>query len=849
MTYLHDIKSILKQSRKLIRVVVALLFSVFFLSSCNINKHLKSNEYLLTKNTLKYNGTKLDDSQLEAFIRQKPNRKILKLVRFNLWLYNQVDQEKMLKKKEKRDLRYDRINAKRIEKNDRRNERRIAKGKPTKLPKLKNKEKSTFRESIMEAGEPPVILDTLLTKITKNQLQKFVFSKGYFDSKVRDSVIIDVKNKRAKVFYSISSSKPYIIKNIDYKIEDPLIEYFIFNDTTSSLIKRNSVYDEDVLQKERERVTESELNNGFFYFAPEYVYYLADTNLAGQNVNLTVGIKMFSQSFNETNDSIVYVNHPRYYIENVYVIQESIPDFKGKSNEAYMKDTTEYNGLKIIHNGDLKFRKKDITRNITIAPGQLYQQSLSEDTYKGLSALRVFKSVYIQYIKNPYYADKLDCYIVCQPLIKQSITTEIEGTKTSDNYGVAGSFVFQNKNAFRGAELVELKLRGSLTSQRALNSDAEQPQSIEQVSDVQRLFNTFQFGPELNIYFPKPLFPFTLFYYKKNQSEKRYFSQPKTILNLSVNYQSSQNFNRTITNISYGFKFTNRKGLFTYDVIPLETYYVKAQLSSFYKAELEGLNNYFLLNSFQNHITTLSKISATYNNQAIKNKRNLMYLKMNLSSSGNILRGIYQATDASTDTLGRYLIQGVPFSQFVKLDVDYRFYFKVRNLGKFVYRLAGGFGKPLSNLSVLPYEQSFFSGGPNGIRAWRARTLGPGSYNSGESTARYDKIGNIQMESNLEYRFHLFKSFYGAWFVDAGNIWLSYKDPNKPNGQFKADKFYKEIAIGSGFGLRYDFSFFILRLDAAIKIRDPEYAENNRWMFDKQPLKSPVLSFGIGYPF
>ena len=849
MTYLKYIITILSHARIFSRVSLWLIVMIVFFTSCNINKHLKESEYLLSKNTVKYNGTAIDNAELEAFIRQKPNRKILKLVRFNLWLYNQVDQQKMLKKKEKRDLRYDRINEKRIAKNNKRNERRIAKGKSPKLPNLKNKEKATFRESIMEAGEPPVVLDTFLTKITKNQLQKFVFSKGYFDSKVRDSLVLDTKNKRAKTFYFVSKSKPYTIQNIDYKIEDPLIEYFIFNDTISSLIKHNSVYDEDLFQKERERITENQLNNGYFYFAPEYVYYLADTNLSGNNVNLTIGIKMFTRSFSETNDSIVYINHPRYYIENVYVLPEAIADFKGKSSDVYMKDTTEYNGLKILHNNPLKFRKRDITRDISISPGQLYQQNFSEDTYKGLSALRVFKSVYIQYVKNPYYADKLDCYIVCQPLVKQSITMEAEGTKTSDNYGVAGSFVFQNKNAFRGAELFELKLKGSLTSQRALNTADEQPQNIDQVSDIQRLFNTFQFGPELNIYFPKPLFPFTLFYYKKDQAEKRYFSQPKTILNLSMNYQSSQNYSRTITNISYGFKFTNSKGLFFYDVIPLEAYVVKAQLSSSYKTELEDLNNFFLLNSFQNHITTLSKISATYNNQTVKNKRNLMYLKMNLSSSGNILRGIYNATNQPKDSLGRFLIQDVPFSQFVKIDVDYRFYFKIRKLGKLVYRIAGGFGKPLDNLSVLPYEQSFFSGGPNGIRAWRARTLGPGGYNSGESTARYDKIGNIQMESNIEYRFHIFKSFYGAWFADAGNIWLSYDDPNKPDGQIKADKFYKEIALGSGFGLRYDFSFFILRLDAAIKIRDPEYAENDRWMFDKQPLKSPVLSFGIGYPF
>ena len=847
MTFIQDIRNFLKRFTKLSLIVICLILSVILFDSCSVNKHLKENELLLEKNTIKNNGTSIDNSELEAFIRQKPNRKILKLVRFNLWLYNQVDQQKMLRKKEKRDLRFDRINIKRIARTERKNEKRIAKGKPIKQAKLKNKEKPTFRESILEAGEPPVILDSLLSRITKNQLQKFVFSKGYFNSIVRDSLVINQKRKRAKSYYSITKSTPYVIKNINYKIEDPLIDYFILNDTIPSLIKRQTIYDEALLQKERERITESQLNNGFFYFAPEYVYYLVDTNLAGQNVNLTIGVKLFSKSYSESNDSLVYINHPRYYIENVYVISENVLNFRGKANEAYMKDTIDYNGLKLLYNDKLKFRKKDLTRDISISPGQLYQQNLSEETYKGLTSLKVFKSVFIQYLKNPLYSDKLDCYIVCQPVVKQSITIESEGTNTNNNLGVAGSFVFQNKNAFRGAELVELKLKGSLIAQKSLSKDQE----ATTINNVQNTFNTIQFGPELNIYFPKPLFPFTLFYYKKEASEKRYFIQPKTILNLSVNYQSSLDYNRVISNISYGFKFKNYKGLFNYEVTPIELYSVKAKLSTKFNTDLLAANNLFLLNSFQDHITTISKVSANYNNQSLVNKKILMYLKMTISSSGNILRGLYSATNQLQDTLGRYLIQGVPFSQFVKLDVDYRFYFKIRKLGKLAYRIAGGVGKPLANLSSLPYEQSFFSGGPNSNRAWRTRTLGPGSYSQPDTvTARYDKIGDIQIESNLEYRFHIFKSFYGAWFVDAGNIWLSYNDPNKPNGQFKFDTFYKDIAVGSGFGIRYDFSFFVLRLDAGMKIRDPQFAENKRWVFGTQTLReSSILNFGIGYPF
>lgn len=827
---------------------VVFLFVFIGITSCNVNKHLKENEYLVEKNVIKSNGTSIDNSELDAFIRQKPNRKILKLVRFNLWLYNQVDQQKLLIYKEKRNARYDRINQKRTNKARIKNEKRTRKGKPEKIPRLKNKEKPTFRESILEAGEPPVILDSNLTKISSNQIQKFAFSNGYFNSVVKDSTTFDKKRKRAKVFYKITKSTPYYIKEISYKIDDPLIEYFIFNDTSSCLIKRGNLYNEDKFQAERERISENQLNNGFYYFAPEYVHYIVDTNLANKAIHLTIEIQKFAEAFSSTNDSLVYKNHPRFNIQNVYIIPEVIENFRGKASDVYLKDTISYNDLTILHNKPLSFRKKDLTRGISIAPGQLYQQNLAEETYKELTSLKVFKTVFLQFLKNPYYADKLDCYIVCQPIVKQAITIQAEGTNTSGNLGVAGSLVFQNKNAFKGAELFELKLNGSLTAQKATSEN--QNQTTSNLSDIQKAFNTFQFGPELNIYFPKPLFPFTLFYYKKDGNEKRYFVQPKTVVNISLNYQSSQLFQRTISNISYGFRFNNAKGLFNYEVIPLEVYSVNAKLSDTYKETLNSTNDYFLLNSFADHLTTLSKISAIYNNVNIQKKRNSMYLKMAISSSGNILRGLYKATNQPTDSLGRYNLLNTPFSQFVKLDVDYRFYFKIRKLGKLVYRFAGGVAKPLANLSVLPYEQSFFAGGPNGIRAWRARTLGPGSYDPSNSSARFDKIGDIQLESNLEYRFHIFKSFYGAWFVDAGNVWSLNVNPIKPNGNFETDRFYKEIAVGSGFGLRYDFSFFVVRFDAAIRIHDPQYAEGNRWTFDKQPIrKTSILNFGIGYPF
>jgi outer membrane protein assembly factor BamA len=230
---------------------------------------------------------------------------------------------------------------------------------------------------------------------------------------------------------------------------------------------------------------------------------------------------------------------------------------------------------------------------------------------------------------------------------------------------------------------------------------------------------------------------------------------------------------------------------------------------------------------------------------------------MNLESSGNILRAFYNLTGEKKDSLGRYHIFNMPFAQFLRGDLDFRVYRSVKKLGRFVFRAYGGMGYALTNLTVLPYEKSFFAGGPNSVRAWKARTLGPGSYDgtytdaSGQKQVdlNFDRLGDIQLEANFEFRFNVYKFINGAFFVDAGNIWLRQKNASKPNGEFDLTRFYREIATGTGVGIRADFSFFIVRIDGAFQVYNPAKAEGQRWMFGRGFLPSFITNFGIGYPF
>lgn len=812
---------------------------ILFLASCNTTKHLKENEYLVASNTIKGDiKHKVDKNDIEPFIRQKPNRKTLSIYPFNLWLYNQIDKEKLVKKKEKRDARFDKINEKRIEKNKTKNEKRIAKGKKTKEPRLKNKDKPTFRESLLEVAEEPVIYDSLITKQSSAQIKKYLFSKGFFYAQVNDSSVIRKNKKKIDVYYRIQTGKQYFIHNIKYSFPEDELAHYVNLDTAQCKLKRGAPYDADVMMQERERITNNLLNNGYYYFETDYIFYEVDSTISNQKVDITISFKKFPTHVVQGKDSISYVKHPRYFINNVYIITENL---NTSYKDEHFKDTIYYNEYMFLIKNKLKYRKSVLAGNIEFFKGQVFQKVLAEKSYKRILNLGVFRNVLIQFVKSPYKSDQLDCYIVCQPLIKQSITIETEGTNTSGNLGIDGSLLFQNKNLFKGAELFELSLNGALIAQRQFNT------SQSDIGDVEKTFNTIQFGPSMKFSVPRAVFPFSLFPFKKD-------AFPRTYINTSVNYQRRPEFLRVISTINYGFSFKTNKGKWRQDLLPFEVYLVKADLTNQFKSELQKINDLFLLNSFQDHITTISRYVATYNNQiqlaSNASRKPVSFFKFNITSSGNILRGVYDLTEQPKDTLGRYLITNIPFAQFVKADIDYRLYIPIRQKNRVVYRTFLGVGKPLQNLNVLPYEQSYFSGGPNSIRAWRARTIGPGSYSPTDAaTTRFDKIGDLIIEGNIEYRFHLFRSFFGAWFVDAGNIWQLHFDASKPNGEFAFDRFYKEFAVGTGWGIRWDLNFFVLRLDGAIPIVDPKLPDGDRWMFDKKPLTQFNLNFAIGYPF
>lgn len=822
-------------SRFYIQSFLIITLSLLLFSSCNSTRKLKDGEYLLVNNYIVDKDTKLDKTNMEDLLKQKPNRKIFRVFRFHLWLHNLVNEKKLASRR----IQYN----KKVEK---RNLKRVAKGK-----REKTNNRQLFREWLLEIGEPPVIYDSMLAQKSAVQLKMYLNNKGYFISSVDDSVRFK-KNKKADVFYTIHAAPPYTIYNMDYKITDELVKYYIFADTSNTLIKKGNNYDVDELQKERERITNELNNNGYYLFTKEYIQYNIDTTLSNNQVNITLEIKNFTKKIADSSDSVVTSPHQRFYINNVYIL----PDYISKKLDAGEKDTIITNDYFILHTKNLRYKKRVLLNAIFIRKGELYQAKKTDDTYKRLAELKAFKSINIYF--DQIGGNKLNCYIQLSPILKQSFTIETQGKNTSGNLGVEGSMIYQNRNLFRGAEVLELKLKAGVEAQQTAN--ATNSNNIGNLSNPVKQFNTVEIGPEVNLYIPRFLIPGKFKFSKQ--------SNPKTIFTSSFIYQRRPFYTRYTTNFSMGYTWRESE-VKQHTINPLVVNFVKIDLRSTFDSITQNINDKYLLNSFINHLSTTSRYTFTYNEQDMQRLRNFSFFKFNVESSGNILRGLYnlanqiQPNTLKKDSLGRYHIAGIPYSQYVRTDVDYRYYFNTNEINKVVLRIAAGIGVPFINLPSLPLERLFFSGGSNGIRAWQSRTLGPGSYsNKGESN--FDQFGDCQLEGNVEYRFKLFKMLHGAVFLDAGNSWLRKPDPGRVGGEFKLDRFYKEIALGSGIGARGDFNFFVLRLDVGIKVRDPQFEEKKRWViqhwFDTKwkndyksthPRKYNFIAFniGIGYPF
>mgnify|MGYP000031079797 CR=1 FL=1 len=842
----------------LIGALIALVYS-----SCTIQNNLGEGEIYFEDHKIDFVGRKTElltttdvsADELLYLTKLKPNRKTL-LFRLNMRLNTFVPRKFLERSKLRIDKRCARINKKRFDKETRKN-------KKHKEPKNCN---GLWPWLAYTVGEPPVLLDTILMNKGARQMEIYLRKNGYFNAEVNAESIVNSESnlfwkagKKSHVVYHVELKDLYVINNVEWTSEDASIQKQIPKLSEKSLVKSGDRFRVENLDNERGRITLFLSNEGFYEFIPDYIIYQLDTVTSPKKVNVKLTFLNQKALDGYGNFTGKTLPHRKFYIGDI----SFNTSFNPLDPNKIPTDTVHYKGLDVYSNGISCIKPVLLNHRVEVKEGQLYQQRYIDETYKRFTQLGVFKTVNIQLSpRNDAKTGQalLDVKVLLAPNKKQALSFDPRVTNRAGNMGIYGNLIYKHRNVFRGAEAFEFKTVVGAEASQVLGSGSATSNTGDQI--VQRTFhlNTFEIGPEMSLNIPR-LFP-------KDLAKTSRSNYPKTTLRAGLNYQRRPDYTRTLSQVSFGWTFIeNPEKVSSFDVEWAELSLIKIDRSAAFDRWLGALNDSYLANSYQDHLICASRLGYTVNTQKDGNQPRSFYYRGNiLEGAGNLLRAIYQRLPQATpDSLGSYEINKIRFAQYVKSDHDIRFYTQKDDRNKFAFRAFVGVGIPLKNLPSLPFEKSYFSGGANGLRAWQARTLGPGSYRDTSLVRSFNNIGDIKLECNAEYRFKITHMIQAAFFLDAGNIWLANVDHSRPNAEFNKNRFYKEFAVGTGAGLRLDFDFFVVRMDIGIPLRDPIKAKGEKWLWqgkdeynafltrvNNSPSSfkvQPVLNLGLGFPF
>lgn len=679
-------------------------------------------------------------------------------------------------------------------------------------------------------GEEPVLLGDVDREFNKDIIVNYSENKGYFNAKAKYDTVS--KNKKAKVIYTLNPGARYLISNVNFPKDSTLINAEIQNLKEKTLLKTGNPFDLDVIKNERQRIDNELKDKGFYYFSPDNIIVQADSTVTKDpKVELIVKLK----------DNTPKLATEQFTIDKVVVFPNyNLRDAKkGKYNIPMNPDSLkgyEYNNIYVV-DPDKKFKPRIFDRALYFNQGDIYNRKDHNLSLNRLISLGVFKFVKNEFVVSDSLNHKFDAYYVLTPRELQSLRLEALGRTNSANY--AGSELNLNwtqRNFFRGAEQFKASVYGAFDVQMGGPADAE---------------NIFRAGTNVQLSIPRIVAPFRF-----NSSSA---FVPRTNMKLGYEFQNRTTlYSLNTFNASFGYQWKEnvRKEheLNIFDVSLIRP----ADVTQKFIDKSEG-------NPYQQRIVEKQLIfgptySYTYSTTMLPRK-NTFYYKGMLDLAGNITGLV---TGANAKEGKEKTIFGVPFSQYAKIENDIRFYHKFNEKTSFASRFIAGAAIPYGNSEHIPFSRQFFVGGSNSIRAFRARTLGPGSYDprdENNNRAVFDQSGDVKLELNAEYRANLYKFLNVAAFVDAGNIWLINDDIDdkgvntRPGGKFSKD-FLTEIAVGAGVGLRLDFSILVLRLDLAMPLRVPYYKKGDRWTFDRINFGDSswrkdnlILNIAIGYPF
>ncbi len=783
-------------SLRLLKNIIVLVLSIL-LGSCATTRP-PGHDVVLKRNALAFDIPTISSFDIEGFIQQKPSKRLLLSSNLNVWLNTYAN-----------------------------------KGK-------ENGFKLWLKRAVVEK---PVVLDTNLTNQACRQIKLYLNNIGYFHGNVLKTV--KYKGKYAKVKYSLITGTPYRIRKIDYQISDTSIRKVLLHEMQNSLLSEGMIYSAYTLDEERNRVTTVLKNEGYYNFAREYINFKIDSSLKDNKMDILVNLNNPRVTSTSPPFELKEQKHLLYNVRNVIIYTDYDPlrsnNLKPDTLRYIFKVSPDTTGTTytFISYGKIPVKPSTILHACFITPNKQYNLNDVNQTYIRLTDLQVFRYVNIDFKEisstNTISVERkeVDCVIQLSRNMIQSFSMGMEGTNTGGDFGLSANPGYQNRNLFHGSELLSLRLKGAMEKQHRFGDIyfANNP----------KLFNTYELGVNASLVIPKFLVPFAPDRFSK------YF-RPKSTLNAGFNYLEMTSFKRYLTEVTFGYDW--KDGKYSRHVFnPLEISSISIFTDSTFNAYINSLNDKRLQEQYTDHLIMALRYSFIYNNQQINKKSDFIYLKSDFESAGNLLTISNNLLGSTKDENGNYGISGIRYSQYVKTNVDFRYYHALRK-SMLVFRAASGLGIPYGNSVALPFDKGFYAGGANGMRGWAIRSLGPGSFNSDNVSLQSERMGDLFIESNIEYRFQFSPILNGGLFTDMGNIWMLRKNDQYPGGEFRGDSFYKEIAIDAGFGIRFDFSFFVLRIDGALPVRNPALDESIRWIKMKQvSLTNVMWNLGIGYPF
>lgn len=684
-------------------------------------------------------------------------------------------------------------------------------------------------------GEPPVIYDSTSVKSSIENIEQYLRTLGFYYAQVYDSVTY--KKKKAYVHYIVNPNKPYRLGEITYNIADTTIRKLVLASNASTELRTNRRLADEVLEGERDRITSLLRNNGYFAFNKGFITYEADTSVGNLKADLVLKIANITAIDTTDITKRVEGNHKIYRVNKVFVYTDFDP-VEVYTNPNYLQkfDTIYKKNVYFLHSKGLSLRPEVILRTSLIIPGKLYNESDASQTYNNFLGLRLFKSVTIQFRETSEVDSEgnplIDCVIQMSQLKSQALKADFELSLNSAGLiGFSPGLQYNHRNLFKGAEQFSLNFRG--VSQRGFTN-----LSVPQTS--------FEYNIATSISFPKFLAPIRVNYLKKQM--------PQTRFTASYTYQRRPDFTRSIGALTAGYSWNNSPKLsFIYNPVDFNMVKMLSLDSAFYKR----LTNPFLRNTYSDHFILGMTSSIIYSNQSqifdfmVKRARrnDTYFFRFNLDLAGNVLSAFNSLMDKDSTNQYRVILD-TRYAQFVRFDVTFAYNKPIKSRSSLAYRLFFGLGKPYGNSISLPFERMFAAGGANSLRGWLIRDVGPGSAQRDTAFIIPNQVADMRIEANIEYRFPLFWRFEGATFLDAGNIWsISPQDP-RPGAKFTRH-FYKEIAANTGLGLRLNFVYFILRLDAGFRIHDPVRKEGDRFVPPNKWLTGDNYAFhiSINYPF